>query len=90
MEKTSMRTLNQGPTKGQAGEPGRAEALGVGWGTGPWLPGGARPHSISAGSIRTECMACTRMSTTSTPSTGCRACLCCWAKLVFSQVRGFV
>ncbi|XP_065765896.1 N-sulphoglucosamine sulphohydrolase isoform X2 [Muntiacus reevesi] len=30
-------------------------------------------------------MACTRMSTTSTPLTGCRACRCCWAELAFTQ-----
>uniref|UniRef100_A0A8C0E3Y0 N-sulfoglucosamine sulfohydrolase n=1 Tax=Balaenoptera musculus TaxID=9771 RepID=A0A8C0E3Y0_BALMU len=48
------------------------------------LPAGPA-SSLACLSIRTECMACTRMSTTSTPSTGCRACLCCWAELVFSQ-----
>lgn len=66
------------------------KAGGVGWGAGaPWLSDGALHHGISAGSIRTECMACTRTSTTSTPLTGCRACRCCWAELVFAQVRGF-
>lgn len=38
-------------------------------------------------STRTACMGCTRMCIISTPSTRCRACRCCSARLECAQVR---
>lgn len=44
-------------------------------------------HLSSVCSTRTACMGCTRMYTTSTPSTRCRAYRCCSARLECAQVR---
>lgn len=63
------RVLNQGPVKGQVGEPGRVGALG-GKGGGRW-GGRTRWHPASQHlcSQHQNGPACTRMSTTSIPST---------------------
>lgn len=52
-----------------------------------WPP--SPTHCVPAGSIRTGCTACTRTSTTSAPSMGCGACLCCSEEPPSAQVRGF-
>uniref|UniRef100_A0A5F7ZX11 N-sulfoglucosamine sulfohydrolase n=1 Tax=Macaca mulatta TaxID=9544 RepID=A0A5F7ZX11_MACMU len=45
----------------------------------------APASSLACPSIRMGCMGCTRMCTTSTPSTRCGACHCCSAKLACAQ-----